>query len=314
MAQPLDIIQPRIFVRSALLARGVTSDDIQRRIRRKEWAVLRPGAYVGADQLKGLDDRNRHLMLIAASRPDLPADAVLSHSSAALLHGISLWEPNLRTVQVTRPGSGGGHRRQLLHTFRNSLQASEVVTVNGYRATSPARTIVDLARQLSFEKAVVAADSALHGSFATVEDLAHAVASAPRRPGMCNARDAISFADQRTESIGESRSRVTIWRGGLPPPVSQWNVRNRFGQVVGRCDFGWEEFKTVGEFDGAQKYGRLLAPGEPPGDRIYQEKLREDRIRDAGWQVARWTWDELMDGDIVIDRIRRALERGRRMG
>ena len=70
--------------------------------------------------------------------------------------------------------------------------------------------------------------------------------------------------------------------------------------MLGRSDFGWEEFRTIGEFDGAQKYGRLLLPGQAQGDRIYQEKLREDRIRDAGWQVARWTWDELQDGSTVI--------------
>ncbi len=97
-------------------------------------------------------------------------------------------------------------------------------------------------------------------------------------------------------------------------PEPQFKVHDRAGEVFARSDFGWEEFKTVGEFDGAQKYGRLLIPGEPPGDKIYQEKLREDRIRDAGWQVARWTWDELQDGTTVIDRIVRTLERGRRLG
>lgn len=84
--------------------------------------------------------------------------------------------------------------------------------------------------------------------------------------------------------------------------------------MLARSDFGWEEYRTVGEFDGAQKYGRLLILGGPAGDKTYQEKLREDRMREAGWQVARWTWDELQDGTTVTDRIVRTRERGRRLG
>lgn len=314
MAQHQEIVQPQILRRSALLAGGMSSDDIQRRVRRKEWATLRPGAYVRPVEINELDERHRHLLLISAVAPDIPADAVLSHASAAQLHGIQLFEPSLRTVQVTRPGSGGGHRRRTLHTFRAHLEPADIVTVNGYRVTSPARTVVDLARQLPFEKAVVAADAALHGALTTVDELLTEVTAAARRPGMCRAREVINFAESRAESVGESRSRVVIWRGGLPMPEPQFRVRTKAGDVLARSDFGWAEFKTVGEFDGAQKYGRLLIPGEPPGDKIYQEKLREDRIRDAGWQVARWTWDELRDGNTVIDRIVRTLERGRRLG
>lgn len=75
-----------------------------------------------------------------------------------------------------------------------------------------------------------------------------------------------------------------------------------------RRDFGLREFRTVGEFDGAQKYGRLLKPGQPPGDAIDQEKVREDRIRELGWHVVRWTWSDLEHPQGLGDRIRRALE------
>ena len=189
MAQPQEIIRPRIIFRSALLANGMSSDDIQRRVRRKEWATLRPGAYVRPFELKQLDERQRHLLLISAVVPDIPSDAVLSHASAAQLHGIQLWEPSLRTVQVTRPGSGGGHRRRTLHTFRAGLASEDVVILDGYRVTSPARTVVDLARQLPFEKAVVAADAALHGELTTLDELMREVAAGARRPGMCRARE-----------------------------------------------------------------------------------------------------------------------------
>ncbi|GAA4698289.1 hypothetical protein GCM10023215_40850 [Pseudonocardia yuanmonensis] len=64
----------------------------------------------------------------------------------------------------------------------------------------------------------------------------------------------------------------------------------------------------VGEFDGRVKYGRLLPPGQEPGDAVFAEKIREDAIRAAGWTVLRWTWGELRDFGPVAARLRRALD------
>ena len=79
--------------------------------------------------------------------------------------------------------------------------------------------------------------------------------------------------------------------------------------MIGRGDFGWDEHRTIGEFDGRIKYGRLPRPGEAVEDVVYAEKLREDAIRDEGWQVVRWTWSDLKQPDVLADRIRRAFER-----
>jgi len=117
----------------------------------------------------------------------------------------------------------------------------------------------------------------------------------------------MAFADGRSESVGESRSRVAIARAGLPAPDLQveWYAAAD-GRFLGRSDFGWRERRTVGEFDGRIKYGRLVPPGRQPGDVVFQEKRREDLIRGEGITVVRWTWAELDDGN-ATDRIRRAL-------
>lgn len=72
-------------------------------------------------------------------------------------------------------------------------------------------------------------------------------------------------------------------------------------------DFGWPEHGVAGEFDGQVKYGRLLRPGQSPGDAVFAEKVREDRLRGEGLTVVRWTWDELTPFDAVESRLRRAL-------
>ena len=51
------------------------------------------------------------------------------------------------------------------------------------------------------------------------------------------------------------------------------------GIVVGVADMAWPEHGVLGEFDGKVKYGRLLLPGESPGDAVFREKRREDEMR-----------------------------------
>jgi len=98
---------------------------------------------------------------------------------------------------------------------------------------------------------------------------------------------------------------VAIRRAGLPAPVLQWEVRDQDGLLIGYTDFGWPELGTVGEFDGRVKYGRLRRPGQDPGDVVFEEKRREDRLRDQDLAVVRWTWADLADFGPVVTRLRR---------
>ena len=123
---------------------------------------------------------------------------------------------------------------------------------------------------------------------------------------------AVDFADGRSESVGESRSRVLLHRWGVGPSSLQFEVRGEGGLLVARTDFAWEEHGLLGEFDGRVKYGRLLRPGQDPGDAVFEEKRREDAVRDEGWGVTRWVWADFGAGHRLAARVRRAQERTRR--
>jgi hypothetical protein len=185
------------------------------------------------------------------------------------------------------------------------LDPDEVVDVDGIPVTSVPRTVADLARLLPFEPALVVADAALHRDRVTPAALADAVARAAGRRGSPPARRVAAAADGRAENPGETRSRIAIARARLPPPTLQHEVP----ELRARTDFYWEEFRTVGEFDGKVKYGRSLRPGEDPGEAVYREKLREDALRDLGLKVVRWTWGELDTFTAPADRLRRAFAR-----
>jgi len=198
-------------------------------------------------------------------------------------------------------------RRLHLHVAR--LPDEEVSAVGGLPATDLNRTVVDLSRSLPFDPAVVAADAALATHATSREQLAASLSRTGAVPGARRAARVIAFADGRSESVGESRSRVLIQRLGLPPPDLQIRLRRPDGSLVGRCNSGWREQRTVGEFDGRGKYGRLLRGGQAPGDAVFEEKVREDAIRDAGWSVARWTWVDIGTPRLVGDRLGRAFFR-----
>jgi hypothetical protein len=197
------------------------------------------------------------------------------------------------------------------------LSTCDIASLDGIPVTTLTRTVLDLARTLPFLQAVPVADRALalaQSSADLQSDLQDGLQGLARWPGVRRARRTCDFADPRSGSVGESMSRVRFVERGIPAPALQYEVWDERGDLIARSDFGWEECGTVGEFDGKIKYGRLLKPGQRVEDVVYAEKCREDALRDRGWQVVRWTWDDLSHPDLICDRIHRAFARAARCG
>lgn len=305
--RPSDPQAERVEVirRAHLDAVGYAEHELRGMVRRGELVRLRRGAFLPGPAPPGPEG---HRLLTLATVADLTGGAVVSHVSAAVLHGLPVWGTPLDVVHATRNrGRSGGRCEERVHVHSAPLEADEIVEVDGVPVTSVARTLLDLARTRPFEAAVVSADAALHAHRVDRPALDVALARRARWPGLPAARRALAFARPGAVNPGESRSRVAIARAGLPEPVLQWEVRTAMGRFVGEVDFGWPVVGTVGEFDGRQKYGRLVAPGRDPGDVVYAEKLREDALRATGLAVVRWGWVDLDDFAPVAARLRAAL-------
>ncbi len=294
-----------LYLRPQLLAAGFTEPELRQMRRAGSVTPIRPGAFVGSGDERLGKPTARHALLIRSTLPRLGPGAVISHVSAAVLHGLPIWKVPLPRVHVTRDASGGGRVGRRLHLHASRLEFGDVIDVDGVAVTSVARTLVDVARSAPFEQAVVIADAALAARLVAPDELLAVQARSAGRRGGPAARRVLTFADGRSESVGESRSRVGLWRAGLPPPVLQWEVRSSDGAFIGRVDFGWPEHGAVGEFDGRAKYGRLLRPGQDPADAVFEEKLREDALRGQRLTVTRWTWFDLDRFEPVANRLRR---------
>ena len=299
-----------IVLARSLRAQGLNSHDIAALRRKEELVRVRRGAYAREPLSEGgwAAIEAAHRRLVAGTVPLLEPGAVLSHGSAAVLHGLPVWSAMVERVHVTRERSGGGQRRSTVHVHGAPLRSGEITMIDGTAVTSLARTVADLGRTVTMERAVAAGDRALALGLHPME-LQQVMLGMKHWPGVRRSRRAANFLDPRSESAGESVSRVRFVREGLPLPEPQQNIRGLDGQVVARVDFLWRAQRTVGEFDGKIKYGRLLTPGQSVEDVIFAEKVREDLLRDLGWQVVRWLWADLHRSGVIADRLRRAFAR-----
>lgn len=232
-----------VILSRGLIEQGFSYDELVRQSRRGEIVRVRRGAYTRPPG-KSESPEIKHLQLIRATVPQLGAMGCLSHTSAAAVHGLPIWPPYSDRVHLTRPQLSGQRRRNV-HIHPTPLGEDEVVRVDGLWVTSLARTVVDLARTIPFELAVAAGDAALRTGLDRTK-LEVALASARRRPGMATAKRVIAFLDERSESAGESFSRIEFHRLGLPTPQLQFEVRDDLGSLVGRSDFCWEEQADAG--------------------------------------------------------------------
>lgn len=270
---------------------GITDRALQKHCAEGELIRLRPGVYMPWNQ--GRNRVEHHAAAVHAAVQALAAPAVVSHASAAVLHGLQLWDVALTKVHMTRPGSEGGTTSGIRRLHVGPLTPEDITTVDGVAVTTVARTVVDVARTADFTRAVAVGDSALNSALTTPDALHDAVDRVRGRNGARRAAAAVRFMDARSESPGESWSRVQMDRGGLPRPELQSVIRCE-GRFLARSDFHFRRLGIVGEFDGRIKY----AGGDPSAavgadGVLYREKRREDALRHRGLVVLRWGWADL---------------------
>ncbi|WP_182347289.1 type IV toxin-antitoxin system AbiEi family antitoxin domain-containing protein [Tomitella gaofuii] len=282
----------QLSFRTDALRRGVDDHGLHRMRQAGDLVTVRPGVYAAPSACR--TRRSRHRAAIVAALAKLHSPAVISHISAAALHGLPLLDADLSRVHMTRTGSGGGTTspRRRLHV--TPLTPEDITEVDGIPVTTIARTITDLALESGFDKAVAIGDNALNNALVATADLHAAMGRTGRRIGAHKARSAIRFMDCRSESPGESLSRVALDRLGIRGPELQRVIRSH-GQHLARVDFYLDDEGIVGEFDGVSKYsGSEETPApESPAAVLVQEKKREDRLRRCGLVVARWGWKDL---------------------
>ncbi|HSN05822.1 MAG TPA: hypothetical protein VLV82_00615 [Candidatus Angelobacter sp.] len=301
-----------------LLAHGWTPRQLEGCVRRGALARIRRGVYA-VPSPSVLDFTTPHFRAVVAR---LSSRSVLSHESAALLHGMWVPGPLSPVVHVTLPRQAD-RRSAGLRVHASRLTAESVTTVEGLRVTTIARTAVDLAKGRTLPHAAVAIDGGLRRLVEAARPQAarelrsrmvpDAVLREARQrledacdgiwswPGSRVVRAALDMVEPASESPFESWSRGWMASVGLPRPVVNAEV---FGDSGRRYfgDFVWRGRRLIGEADGMGKYGG--------GETVALAALRAERQRQAdleaaGWRIVRWSTGER--GAQVVARLARAL-------
>ena len=299
---------PMVFTVAMARARGYSPYRIEQNVRTGRWHALRRGIFCLREHwaADAGDPMLRHVMEATAARLSVARFTVVSGWSAAVLHNLPCPAARLGLVTLTAE-CGARIRRPDLHVAVAPLPTAHVQDRFGVPTTTAARCAVDVARQSGaddFASVVCLLDAALHDGKASRVELQRMLDGMRRWPGSGVAVRALAFADEKAETPLESRSRVFIAEAGLPAPATQVEICDDTGRFVARVDFLWPEYRTVGEADGRTKYRQ-------PGD-LYKEKRREDRLRELGLEIVRWSWADIHDrSDETEQRIWQAFARGR---
>ncbi|GAA2744685.1 hypothetical protein GCM10009868_23280 [Terrabacter aerolatus] len=294
--------QGGVFAAHEAQAAGLTKADLHRAVRSRQLVRVRRGAYVRATVWQQATGDERYRLRCLAVARSRPGDA-LSHHAAIGMLGLPLWNVDADridlvsdTVQSVRRGAVWLHPDDGVAVVR----AADAVCV------SPARAVVRTALTMGQDCAVVAGDAALHRGLVTLDDLMTEVAAVSPHQGRGRALEAVLLMDGRSESVGESRTRLALRRLGLQPE-SQVVLRDEEGRFVARVDLLVDG--VVLEFDGLVKYARQrdAEDGAPrPEEVLWLEKRREDAIRRLGHPVERVIWNELERPGLIGARVRSA--------
>jgi very-short-patch-repair endonuclease len=214
---------------------------------------------------------------------------VVSHTSAALLHGWKVKHPPAKphvTVRRGRRGAGAAD----VHLHRADLSATDVA--DGL-VTTQARTLIDCLRTLPFDEAVAVADSALRNGFGR-DDLRR-VAEATRGAGAARVRRAAEEASPLAANPFESVLRaIALEVDGLAvePQVEIWEP-----EFLGRVDLADRRLRIVIEADSFEWHGGR--------DQLASDCRRYNGLVIHGWLVLRFSWEDVM---FHADEVRRVLQ------
>ena len=122
---------------------------------------------------------------------------------------------------------------------------------------------------------------------ASIEDMRQLLNDSPVVRGGRRAWDLLEVLDARSESPGETRTRLLLHSLGLRMFEPQVVIPTSEG--VFRADFADQDALVIIEFDGNAKYTEY----RPTADVLLAERRRENALQELGWAVFRINWKQL---------------------
>ncbi|XNZ00535.1 hypothetical protein ACL90Y_00495 [Micrococcus luteus] len=338
MARPVTLLHPTlpsVLSRREILSAGhgrnrETRADLQRvgyglYRRRGEGLLLPLGGDAGADGQPWHPWPLDHLEALLRLCPT----AVLSHETAAILHGLplptGLWrrlemlrergerEQVLPRIHLSLPKGTRRVRREGIVDHRRKLDAVHVTELHGLRVTTLERTWLDLCAlgyPWLLNDLVVGGDHLVKHPWhpdgrlpplTTVERIRQAIVEVGQFKGKRMAKDALDLVRVGADAPSETLMRLALVDAGLPEPELQCPIDPDDAESP-ETDLGYSECRLAMQYEGA-------------GHRTAEQQTRDvrrDRYAAArGWKTLKANVDDLRDGFRSFIRDVRAQRRAR---
>lgn len=261
---------------------GVSRPAVDRRLRQGRLIRRGSGLYVVNGAPPSIR-QDMHIALLATN-----GTAALSHESAAELHRFSFMPRGRVVLTVSRRAH---HRIEADRVHRKAdLRPEHIVEIEGLRATSRARTMVDIAAALGRHRLERVLDDQLGSGHLTYGEIL-AMFNALARRG----RDGIGLLRPLLEvrgdgyvapsSLLEARFLELVRDYGLPEPSRQHLPPWAVVDGIGRVDFAFPVERLLVEVDGRRWHSRDRANEE--------DRFRDQQAVATGWRVLRYTWAQV---------------------
>jgi predicted transcriptional regulator of viral defense system len=213
--------------------------------------------------------------------------AILSHRSAAALHGLRDWGHTKIEVTVPRR-SARRHDGVKVHRS-TTLKDKDITVVNNIPCTSVARTLLDLADVVTHRQLERAFDQAeIIQAPLDIVAVLDQIARNPTRAGAKRCRTVLeTHYIGKTPTVNENEEALlAITRSlGIPDPeTNQFVVLDDGGPAI-KADFAWRDRRVIVEADSDKWHNTH--------QRFESDRVRDQRLIAAGWTVIRTTWRQM---------------------
>ena len=275
------LARPRagIVTRATLLDAGWSRSGLDRAVASALLFPVANGVYRTAGTPWGLPS-TYHAALAAAGE-----GGALARRSAAEVLGLveerqaphHLVIPHRRRPPVVPSSLAIVARSRTVHT-------DEVIEVSGLRATSAARTLLDLAPGNSVERLAELAAAAIRLRHCGLAQLEKVVADHPGAQGRARLMTAVRLLGDdgaKARAEVEIAAVAALLEAGLPRPEVAFRVHDGAGRLIAEVDLAYPARRLALEIDG---YRWHSTPVQKRAD-----ETRQNRLILAGWTVLRFS-------------------------
>ena len=262
---------------------GMSDQAVRRRVTAGTWRRCSPGVYFVDD--RPFTDAARIRAAVWSYGPRATATGL----AAAWWHGITAFAPDV--VEVTVPKSSHGRSRDGSRLRRRDLTSCDIVDHGGLQVSALPLTVLEASVRMRGGAKIF--DSALQ-RHTDLPQLWTAQLRNKGRHGSPAARRLLHAADGGARSEAERLFKGLLRNAG----IDGWRANQR---VAGyEVDFAFRNSTVAVEIDGFAFHSG--------SDDFQHDRIKQNAIALAGWQVLRFTWLDLTQyPERVIAEVRRAI-------